>query len=161
MASNNTCYDETGNVVGDTFCGLNNLLTCCGSGWDCLSNGLCRQHGTTSYSQGTCANSSYQGCLAFCDQSRWAFALCPCFVSGLTTWAGRFDGFTEVSHCSSGNSWCCAGAAGQGVGGTDCCDTNLTTVLEPYPFSTVSAFLPSSLQSIVKIFGGSKWNYSF
>jgi len=52
---------------------------------------------------------------------------------------GQFEGYTEVSRCQSdGNSWGCAGAAGQGLGGVDCCKTNLTTSLEPYPFSTIN-----------------------
>lgn len=43
-----------------------------------------------------------------------------------------------MSRCDqNGNSWCCAGPAGQGLGGVDCCETNLTTSLEPYPLSTI------------------------
>lgn len=46
-----------------------------------------------------------------------------------------------MSRCdANANSWCCAGAAGQGLGGpgaVDCCSTNLTTALEPYPLATV------------------------
>ena len=53
----------------------------------------------------------------------------------------QFQGYTEVSRCDgNANSWCCAGAAGQGLGGAeavDCCSTNLTTALEPYPLATV------------------------
>ena len=105
-------------MSSDIPCGFSNLSSCCGSGWDCLTNGLCREHGTTSYSQNTCTDPTYQKCLSFCNQS-------------------QFDGYTEVSRCkSNGNSWCCAGAAGQGLGGNNCCDTDLTTSLEPYPFST-------------------------
>lgn len=116
---NATCYSVDGNESSDIPCGFSNLSTCCGSGWDCLSNGLCQQHGTTAYSQSTCTNQNYENCLSFCNKS-------------------QFEGFTEVSRCAAnGNSWCCAGAAGQGLGGTNCCDTNLTTSLEPYPFSTL------------------------
>ncbi|KAK3174834.1 hypothetical protein OEA41_002080 [Lepraria neglecta] len=62
--------------------------------------------------------------------------------------ACQFDGFTEVNRCeSNGNSWCCAGAAGQGLGGTNCCDTNLTTSLDPYPFSTQSVGAATSALS--------------
>ncbi|KAF6222655.1 hypothetical protein HO133_000702 [Letharia lupina] len=43
---------------------------------------------------------------------------------------------TKVNLTALGN-WCCAGAAGQGLGGPNCCDTNLTTSLAPYPFSTI------------------------
>ena len=129
-SSNTTCYNEDGTIAsGDYLCDFPNLSTCCGSGWDCLSNGLCRQHGTTSYAQGTCTDPSYGHCLSFCDQS-------------------QFDGFTEVSRCEAdGNSWCCAGAAGQGLGGTNCCDTSLTTSLEPYPFSTVDSSAQSTTAS--------------
>lgn len=120
-SSNTTCYSADGNESTDIPCGLPNLSSCCGSGWDCLSNGLCQQHGTTGYSQSTCTNPSYENCLSFCNKS-------------------QFDGFTEVSRCeANGNSWCCAGAAGQGLGGANCCDTNLTTSLEPYPFSTLGS----------------------
>ncbi|CAF9917839.1 MAG: hypothetical protein HETSPECPRED_003603 [Heterodermia speciosa] len=48
---------------------------------------------------------------------------------------GEFRDFTEVSRCDD-NSWCCAGVAGQTVGGTDCCDQSPTS-LEPFPFSVV------------------------
>ena len=129
--NNNTCYKSDGTESPDIPCGFPNLSTCCGDGWDCLSNGLCRQHGTTAYSQSTCTNPSYENCLAFCNQS-------------------QFDGFTEVSRCDpNDNSWCCAGAAGQEFGGPKCCDTNDTTSLEPYPFSAIgtptdSAAIPIS-----------------
>lgn len=120
MSKNATCYSPDGNELpGNYPCGFSNLSTCCGAGWDCLSNGLCQQHGTTGYSQSTCTNPSYENCLSFCNQS-------------------EFDGFTEVSRCKpNGNSWCCAGAAGQGLGGPDCCTTDRTTSLEPYAFSTI------------------------
>ena len=48
---------------------------------------------------------------------------------------GEFRDFTEVSRCDD-NSWCCAGVAGQTVGGTDCCDQSPTS-LKPFPFSVV------------------------
>ena len=120
MSKNATCYNPDGSELpGNYPCSFPNLSTCCGEGWDCLSNGLCRQHGTTGYAQSTCTNPSYENCNSFCNQS-------------------QFDGFGEVSRCEpDGNSWCCAGAAGQGLGGPDCCDTDRTTSLEPYPFSTI------------------------
>ena len=139
MANNNsTCYKSDGSESSDIPCGFPSLSTCCGEGWDCLSNGLCRQHGTTAYSQSTCTDSSYENCLAFCNQS-------------------QFDGYTEVSRCeSNGNSWCCAGAAGQEFGGPNCCDTTGTTSLEPYPFSAVgspsdSAAIPTSTSSSITL----------
>ena len=136
--NNNTCYKSDGTESPDIPCGFPNLSTCCGDGWDCLSNGLCRQHGTTAYSQSTCTNPSYKNCLAFCNQS-------------------QYDGFTEVSRCEpNGNSWCCAGAAGQEFGGPTCCDTNDTTSLEPYPFSAIgspsdSAVIPISTSSSITL----------
>ena len=136
--NNNTCYKSDGTESPDIPCGFPNLSTCCGDGWDCLSNGLCRQHGTTAYSQSTCTNPTYENCLAFCNQS-------------------QFDGFTEVSRCEpNGNSWCCAGAAGQEFGGPKCCDTNDTTSLEPYPFSAIgtssnSAVIPTSTSSSITL----------
>lgn len=65
------CYNPTGTQSDNIFCGFSNLGTCCATGWDCLTNGLCRQHGTTAYSQGTCANSSFDPkyCLTFCNKS--------------------------------------------------------------------------------------------
>ena len=137
-SNNNTCYKSDGTESPDIPCGFPNLSTCCGDGWDCLSNGLCRQHGTTAYSQSTCTNPSYENCLAFCNQS-------------------QYDGFTEVSRCEpNGNSWCCAGAAGQEFGGPTCCDTNDTTSLEPYPFSAIgspsdSAVIPTSTSSSITL----------
>ena len=136
MSNNsNTCYKADGTQASDIPCGFPNLSTCCGDGWDCLSNGLCRQHGTIAYSQSTCTNPSYKNCLSFCNQS-------------------QFDGYTEVSRCeSNGNSWCCAGAVGQDLnGGPNCCETNGTTSLEPYPFSAIgspgqSAVTPTSISS--------------
>ena len=129
-SSNSTCYKEDGSIsTGNYLCGFANQNTCCGYGWDCLSNGLCRQHGTTSYAQSTCTDPGYKNCLSFCNKS-------------------QFDGFTEVSRCeSTGNSWCCAGAAGQDLGGTNCCDTNLTTSLEPYPFSAIDSPSQSTIDS--------------
>ncbi len=45
-----------------------------------------------------------------------------------------------MSRCDvNGNKWCCAGAAGQGLGGPNCCSTNLTTALEPYPFAAIDS----------------------
>ena len=121
MTNGTSCYKEDGTESSDIPCGFSNLSSCCGSGWDCLSNGLCREHGTTAYSQSTCTDPTYQKCLSFCNQS-------------------QFDGYTEVSRCeSNGNSWCCAGASGQDLGGSNCCDTTLTTALEPYPFSTIDS----------------------
>ena len=136
--NNNTCYKSDGTESPDIPCGFPNLSTCCGDGWDCLSNGLCRQHGTTAYSQSTCTDPSYKNCLAFCNQS-------------------QFDGFTEVNRCEpNGNRWCCAGAAGQEFGGSKCCDTNDATSLEPYPFSVIgspsdSAVTPTSTSSSITL----------
>ena len=49
----------------------------------------------------------------------------------------QFEGYTEVSRCDdNGNSWCCAGAAGQMFPPVDCCPGNLTTSLQPFPFTT-------------------------
>lgn len=55
-----------------------------------------------------------------------------------------FRGLTEVSRCKAdGNLWCCASVAGQGLGDEDCCQTNLTTSLDPYPF-VVEGFISVS-----------------
>jgi hypothetical protein len=63
------------------------------------------------------------------------------FLAHKSCLEAQFDGFTEVSRCDpEDNSWCCAGSPGQGLGGPDCCTTNLTTSLEPYPFSSIDAF---------------------
>ena len=142
MSNNATCYKGDGTESNDIPCGFSSISQCCGEGWDCLTNGLCRDHGTTAYSQGTCTDPSFINCLAFCNDgtctfsSLWAFP----WLLGLrqTSWTDQFKKFTEVSRCDqNGNSWCCAGPAGQGLGGEDCCETNLTTSLEPYPLSTI------------------------
>lgn len=118
--ANNTCYSSTGTTTNDTPCGIPGSNQCCGSGWDCLNNGLCQQHGTTAYSQGTCTNQNYDNCLSFCN-------------------VAAYEGATEVSSCGT-NSWCCAGEVGLGAAsGTNCCDTSSTTSLEPYPYATVAA----------------------
>ena len=118
--ANITCYGQNGATTDDIPCGFVDNNQCCGSGWDCLANGLCRQHGTTSYAQAACTDIDYNNCLSFCNKA-------------------EFDGFGEVSSCGI-NSWCCAGAQGQGEGGVDCCDqANLTTSLQPFPYSTIAA----------------------
>ena len=133
------CFDPEGNLLSDTYsCGFPDQSTCCGYGWDCLSNGLCRGNGTTgySYAQGTCADPTYENCLSFCNQE-------------------QFDSSGKVRRCeSNGNSWCCEGAPGP-----DCCDTNRTTSLEPYPFAVItnigisnplrSSSLDTTLQSTI------------
>jgi hypothetical protein len=55
-----------------------------------------------------------------------------------------------VSRCdANGDNWCCAGAAGQDLGGLECCSTNLTTALEPYPFAAVDrSGQPSSVAKV-------------
>lgn len=75
---------------------------------------------------------------------QWRYVQCSyldcLFGMGLTIHVlkAEFESFTEVSRCgSNSNSWCCAGAAGQSLGGVDCCTTNSTTPLEPYPLSTI------------------------
>lgn len=60
----------------------------------------------------------------------------------------RFKGFTRVSHCDkNGNSWCCAGAAGQVLDGADCCLSNETTSLQPYPLSTLDP--PANSKTVI------------
>lgn len=136
-----SCYNEGGSVSSDIPCNSSSSVSqCCGANWACLSNGLCQEHGTTAYSQGTCTDPTFQGCLSFCNQGMWNSPLesAPVASRLIDIVTAQFDSFTEVSRCdSNGNSWCCAGAAGQGLGGTDCCTTNLTTALEPYPLSTI------------------------
>ncbi len=63
-----TCYSNDGSPSSDVFCDLEGKDTCCGAGWDCLANGLCRKSGTTSYAQGTCLNKAFDRCLSFCNQ---------------------------------------------------------------------------------------------
>lgn len=67
-ASNTSCFNYDGSLSPDVFCDLEGKDTCCGAGWDCLTNGLCRQSGTTSYAQGTCLNKAFDRCLSFCNQ---------------------------------------------------------------------------------------------
>nr|POE47157.1 hypothetical protein CFP56_00489 [Quercus suber] len=112
------CYDGNGEQGTDIPCGFSSSNQCCGSGWDCLENGLCQKHGTTAFSQGTCTSPQFDLCLSFCNKS-------------------EFEGATEVSSCGI-NSWCCAGQAGLS-GGPDCCDSSTTTTLFPYPYSTIAA----------------------
>ena len=65
---NATCYTYDGSHAEDIPCGFPSVNQCCGSGWDCLSNGLCQLHGTTSFSQGSCTNANYYSCLSFCNR---------------------------------------------------------------------------------------------
>ena len=126
--SNATCYYTGGDVAGDNyFCGFPNRDSCCGFGWECLSNGLCRKTGTTDYAPSCCTDPSYKKCLSFCNDAQ------P-------------DKFTTVSRCEpAGNSWCFACNL-QNFDGPSCCDTNLTTSLEPYPF-TVGTPIQSTVDS--------------
>lgn len=139
---NATCYKGDGTVSPDISCGFISSAHCCGEGWDCLTNGLCRNHGTTAYSQGSCTDPSFINCLNFCNGGMCAVPALPLREhSHSSDLKDQSDGFTEVSRCDgNSNSWCCAGVAGQGLGGAgavDCCSTNLTTALEPYPLATV------------------------
>ena len=113
--SNATCYVNDGLVAGQNyFCGLPNQGTCCGPGWECLSNGLCWD-GFQAYAQGTCIDPSYKTCLSFCNY-------------------GQPGNFTVVTRCEpAGNSWCFT--CNLDPNGSSCCDTNRTTTLEPYPFT--------------------------
>lgn len=55
----------------------------------------------------------------------------------------RYKGYTVVERCRTNeNSWCCAGVAGD-----NCCSTNLTTSLEPYPPSTIKTTITSLLST--------------
>ncbi|KAK3712772.1 hypothetical protein LTR37_008862 [Vermiconidia calcicola] len=128
--ANLTCYTGDGSESADIPCGFPSSNQCCGSGWDCLSNGLCQQRETTAFSQGTCTNPEFDGCLSFCNKD-------------------RYEGATEVSNCGV-NSWCCAGQAGlSGLpNAPDCCDSS-TTTLQPYPYAIAvpSPFSSSSFAS--------------
>ena len=123
-SSNTTCYYNDGRVATENyFCGLPNKDTCCGSGWECLSNGLCQYSGTTEYAPSSCTDPSYKNCLLLCND------VLP----------GKF---TIVRRCEpAGNSWCFACNL-QKSDDPDCCDTNLTTSLEPYPFTVGTPFQP-------------------
>ena len=139
---NTTCFKGDGTVSPDIPCGFISSSHCCGEGWDCLTNGLCRNHGTTAYSQGSCTDPSFINCLDFCNGGKCTVSLLSLREhSHISDLEDQFQGFTEVSRCdANANSWCCAGAAGQGLGGpdaVDCCSTNLTTSLEPYPLATI------------------------
>ena len=115
--SNATCYVNDGVIAtSNYFCGLPNQGTCCGDGWECLSNGICGVPGTDTYAQGTCIDPRYKDCLSFCNYAQ------P-------------GNFTVVKRCDpAGNSWCFQCNLTD-PGGPSCCDTNHTTTLEPYPFS--------------------------
>ena len=124
-SSNATCYFNDGSVAKDDyFCGLPHQDTCCGRGWSCLSNGLCTEvFGSEPYAQGSCADPSFDKCLSFCNYS-------------------NRGNYTVVDRCEQdGNSWCFTCHL-QEPHGPSCCDTNLTTSLEPYPFTVVTATQP-------------------
>jgi hypothetical protein len=75
------------------------------------------------------------------------------FLAHKSCLEAQFFGFTEVSRCDpNDNSWCCAGSAGQGLGGPDCCTTNLTTSLEPYPFSSIDALAQTGAPGTISLF---------
>ena len=134
-SSNATCYYNDGSVANQNyFCGLPNQNTCCGPDWLCLSNGLCRQSsGMEEYAQGSCTDPSFKKCLSFCNYAQ------P-------------GNFTSVSRCEpAGNSWCFICAL-QDPNGVSCCDTNLTTSLEPYPFTIRTPIQPTvDSSSVVSI----------
>ena len=67
MDNNTLCYKGDGDVSEDISCGPAILSTCCGAGWECLSNGLCRNPENETYSQGTCTEPGYVKCLSFCN----------------------------------------------------------------------------------------------
>lgn len=67
MSEKVTCYKADGTVSPDISCGFTSSSHCCGEGWDCLTNGLCRDHGSTAYSQGSCTDPSFINCLSFCN----------------------------------------------------------------------------------------------
>ena len=112
-SSNATCYFGDGSVATDNYF--------CGFGWECLSNGLCRYSGTTEYSPSACTDPSHKKCLSFCNDSL----------------PGKY---TVVKPCEpAGNSWCYVCNL-QKSDDPVCCDTNLTTSLEPYPFTVGTPF---------------------
>lgn len=45
------------------------------------------------------------------------------------------------------NSWCCAGVEGTTGQGQDCCSTNATTTLGPYPYSTITVISSATRSS--------------
>ena len=120
-SSNSSCYYNDGRVAKDDhFCGLPNYNTCCDPPWECLSNGLCfASWDGGGYAQGSCTDPGFEKCLSFCDYAQ------P-------------HNYAIVSRCEpAGNSWCFTCAL-QDPRSPSCCGSNLTTSLEPFPFTTVS-----------------------
>lgn len=64
------CFKADGTTSGDIPCGKGSPYMCCGDGWDCLTNGLCRQKGTTSYAQASCIDQDFKNCLSFCNKRK-------------------------------------------------------------------------------------------
>lgn len=64
------CFKADGTTSGDIPCGNGSPDMCCGDGWDCLTNGLCRQKGTTSYAQASCTDQDFKNCLSFCNKRK-------------------------------------------------------------------------------------------
>ena len=116
-SSKATCYYNDGSVAkNDYFCGFPNQDTCCGFGWECLSNGLCRYSGTSKYAIGSCADFSLQNCPSFCNDATPLRSI--------------------VRRCEpAGNSWCFECHLQKLTRGLGCCNTTLTTSLAPYPFT--------------------------
>ena len=131
MSSGNaTCYYNNRSVAEpDHFCSFSNQDTCCPFGWECLSNGLCQTSDESEYAQGSCTDPGFKKCLSFCNYAQ----------PGEWTVARRCE--------PASNSWCFTCALWD-YDGPNCCDTNLTTALEPYPFTIGSLMqLPVDITS--------------
>lgn len=156
MSNKSVCYRVDGSPSTDLPCGFISKSMCCAEGWNCMSIGLCQKLDGTLYAQGTCTDPDYQNCLSFCNHSMLSCLLHQPsyeFQAYKSYPEGQFDGFTEVKHCEhNSNNWCCGGE-----NRSDCCATNRTTSLEPYPLTVIGDTVATSISLAIKPTSGSSY----
>ena len=77
VSADTVCYTGSGNVSTDFPCDLSQDISfCCGTGWSCLSNGLCQYRTSTLLAEGTCTDktSPASSCLGICLASMLQFS---------------------------------------------------------------------------------------
>ena len=140
--SNTTCFFADGVVSNDIFCSLPGKNVCCGSGWECLNNGLCMNPQTSDYSQGTCIDRSYSNCSVVCEQGIfYDLTFSSCYHKNTHSSQAQFGHNTKTNHCDpNDNKWCCGADA-------DCCTSNSTKALQPFPFQ---AYIPTQTNDSIQ-----------
>lgn len=90
LEANATCYNPHGDIIlGDTACHSDGYSPCCGQGYACLSNGICKTTKYTviddsnTYGRGSCTDPTFKdaGCPLFCPGDN-NFGVIKCEASG-------------------------------------------------------------------------------